>query len=43
MEILRKETKELNKLGIIVTHDQRLTKYCDKVFEMVDGQLTERT
>ena len=43
MAILRKETKELNKLGIIVTHDQRLTKYCDKVFEMVDGQLTERT
>ncbi|MCJ0936195.1 ABC transporter ATP-binding protein, partial [Mammaliicoccus sciuri] len=38
MEILRRETKELNKLCIIVTHDQRLTSYCDKVFKMVDGE-----
>ncbi|MDT0754658.1 ABC transporter ATP-binding protein [Mammaliicoccus sciuri] len=41
MEILRRETKELNKLCIIVTHDQRLTSYCDKVFKMVDGKLKE--
>ncbi|MFI3544940.1 ABC transporter ATP-binding protein [Mammaliicoccus sciuri] len=41
MEILRRETKELNKLCIIVTHDQRLTSYCDKVFKMVDGELKE--
>ncbi|MCJ0908274.1 ABC transporter ATP-binding protein [Mammaliicoccus sciuri] len=41
MEILRKETKELNKLCIIVTHDQRLTSYCDKVLKMVDGELKE--
>ncbi|PTJ45745.1 ABC transporter ATP-binding protein [Mammaliicoccus sciuri] len=41
MEILRRETKELNKLCIIVTHDQRLTSYCDKVFKMVDGELRE--
>lgn len=43
MEILRRETKELNKLCIIVTHDQRLTSYCDKVFKMVDGELKEET
>ncbi|HCN60737.1 MULTISPECIES: ABC transporter ATP-binding protein [Mammaliicoccus] len=42
MEILKKETKELNKLCIIVTHDQRLTTYCDKVFKMVDGELKEQ-
>ncbi|MEB7051897.1 ABC transporter ATP-binding protein, partial [Mammaliicoccus sciuri] len=36
-----RETKELNKLCIIVTHDQRLTSYCDKVFKMVDGELKE--
>ncbi|PTJ81800.1 ABC transporter ATP-binding protein [Mammaliicoccus sciuri] len=41
MEILRRETKELNKLCIIITHDQRLTSYCDKVFKMVDGELKE--
>ncbi|MFV5768209.1 ABC transporter ATP-binding protein [Mammaliicoccus sciuri] len=41
MEILRRETKELNKLCIIVTHDQRLTSYCDKVLKMVDGELKE--
>lgn len=41
MEILRRETKELNKLCIIVTHNQRLTSYCDKVFKMVDGELKE--
>ncbi|WP_323703170.1 ABC transporter ATP-binding protein [Mammaliicoccus sp. Dog046] len=41
MEILKRETKELNKLCIIVTHDQRLTTYCDKVFKMVDGTLKE--
>ncbi|ARB41456.1 MULTISPECIES: ABC transporter ATP-binding protein [Mammaliicoccus] len=41
MEILRRETKELNKLCIIVTHDQRLTSYCDKVFKMVDGEMKE--
>ena len=40
MGILRKETKDCQ-IGIIVTHDQRLTKYCDKVFEMVDGQPNE--
>lgn len=42
MEILKNESKRRNKMCIIVTHDERLTAYCDKVFEMKDGVLTEK-
>ena len=41
MEILRELTKENDKTTIIVTHDKRLIKYSDRVFEMIDGKLTE--
>lgn len=40
MEILRELTKENDKTTIIVTHDKRLIKYSDRVFEMIDGKLT---
>ncbi|HDK5695298.1 TPA: ABC transporter ATP-binding protein [Staphylococcus pseudintermedius] len=42
MEILKDESKKRNKMCLIVTHDERLTAYCDKVFEMKDGVLTEK-
>ncbi|HDU1287349.1 TPA: ABC transporter ATP-binding protein [Staphylococcus pseudintermedius] len=42
MEILKNESKRRNKMCMIVTHDERLTAYCDKVFEMKDGVLTEK-
>lgn len=42
MEILKNESKRRNKMCMIVTHDERLTSYCDKVFEMKDGVLTEK-
>ena len=42
VKILAKETKEKNKATIMVTHDLRLVKYCDRVFTMEDGQLTEK-
>ncbi|EGQ2831416.1 ABC transporter ATP-binding protein [Staphylococcus pseudintermedius] len=42
MEILKNESKRRNKMCMIVTHDERLTVYCDKVFEMKDGVLTEK-
>lgn len=42
VKILAKETKEKNKATIMVTHDLRLVKYCDKVYMMEDGQLTEK-
>ncbi|EJO7125866.1 ABC transporter ATP-binding protein [Staphylococcus pseudintermedius] len=42
MEILKNESKRRNKMCMIVTHDERLTAYCDKVFETKDGVLTEK-
>ncbi|MFC4770520.1 ABC transporter ATP-binding protein [Enterococcus hermanniensis] len=42
VKILAKETKEKNKATIMVTHDTRLVKYCDRVLEMRDGRLTEK-
>ena len=39
VEILAKQTKEQKKATIMVTHDERLIKYCDKVYYMEDGEL----
>jgi len=39
MNILKEQTAEKNKTGIVVTHDERLTKFCDRVFHMEDGIL----
>lgn len=40
MEILKAQTSEKNKTCIVVTHDERLTSYCDNVYHMEDGVLT---
>ncbi|MDG3132123.1 ABC transporter ATP-binding protein [Streptococcus suis] len=40
-ELLAKESKNHNKSIIMVTHDQRMTEQCDKVYEMRDGVLTQ--
>lgn len=42
VELLARETRSRGKATIMVTHDERLTGYCDKVYEMHDGQLRER-
>ncbi len=42
VELLARETKERDKATIMVTHDERLIKYCDRVYEMHDGVLAER-
>ena len=42
MEILARETKEKQKATIMVTHDERLISYCDRVYVMKDGVLSER-
>lgn len=42
VEILAKETKEKNKATIMVTHDTRMIEYCDRIFYMQDGYLTEQ-
>ncbi len=42
MRVLRDMSKEQEKTCIIVTHDERLTDYCDQVFQLVDGRLTKQ-
>ena len=42
VELLARETHELGKATIMVTHDERLIKYCDRVYEMRDGVLKLR-
>lgn len=37
---IRKEVKERQKAAIMVTHDERMLSYCDKVYRMEDGVLT---
>ncbi|MDD2575072.1 MAG: ABC transporter ATP-binding protein [Acholeplasmataceae bacterium] len=42
VKLLAKETKEQKKATIMVTHDERMLEFCDKVYEITDGVLTER-
>lgn len=42
VKLLAKETKEQKKATIMVTHDERMLEYCDKVYEIVDGALSLR-
>ena len=41
VQLLAKEAKEKDKGIIMVTHDERLLKYCDRVVGIRDGELTE--
>lgn len=43
VQILAEETKKLNKATVMVTHDERLLSYCDKVYVINDGVLTDKT
>lgn len=40
VELMSNELKSRNKAAVMVTHDERLLKYCDKVYQMMDGNLT---
>lgn len=42
VKILANETKEEKRVTVMVTHDERLLDYCDRIFEITDGILTER-
>ena len=42
MEILKEQSKQRHKTCIIVTHDERLTQFCDKTYHMQDGYLKEK-
>lgn len=41
VKLLQKEAHDKNKATIMVTHDQRMTAFCDKVYTMEDGYLTQ--
>lgn len=43
VDILSRETKKKNKATIMVTHDERLTEYCDSVYVMKDGILNKKS
>lgn len=40
VQLIAKEVKQRNKAAIMVTHDERMLDYCDKVYRMEDGILT---
>ncbi len=42
VKLLAKETKEQKKATIMVTHDERMLEFCDRVYVITDGILTER-
>ncbi len=41
MDLIRSEMHERNKAAIIVTHDERITHYADRIVNIVDGKLAE--
>jgi putative ABC transport system ATP-binding protein len=41
MELIRSELKGRGTTAIVVTHDDRMTHYCDRVVRIVDGVLTD--
>lgn len=42
VKLLAKETKEQKKATIMVTHDERLLEFCDRVYVIVDGDFKKR-
>ncbi len=42
VQLLASEVKSRNKAGIMVTHDLRMVEYTDRVYEIVDGDVTDR-
>ncbi len=43
IELLEEMTHNSDRTSVLVTHDNRLLKYCDRVFEVIDGVLTEKS
>lgn len=43
VQLISNGVKKHNKAAIMVTHDERMLKYCDRVYHMNDGQLEEIT
>lgn len=43
VKLLAKEAKERNKAAVMVTHDERMLPFCDHVYRMEDGVLTQQS
>ncbi|GAA4861082.1 ABC transporter ATP-binding protein [Pseudonocardia benzenivorans] len=41
LALLAQETHEHHMATVVVTHDHDVLRHCDRVFEMIDGRLTE--
>ena len=41
MELIRNEMKTRGIAAIVVTHDERMTHYCDRIVHIVDGVLSD--
>lgn len=41
VQLISKEVKSRNNAAIMVTHDERMLKYCDRVYRIEDGILKE--
>ena len=41
-KLFKRLAKERDKANILVTHDPRLEKYADHIYEMMDGRLTQK-
>jgi putative ABC transport system ATP-binding protein len=39
MELIRDEMKSRGTAAIVVTHDERITDYCDRTVHIIDGTL----
>jgi putative ABC transport system ATP-binding protein len=40
MELIRREMKSRGTAAVVVTHDERMTHYCDRVVHIVDGTIS---
>ncbi|NMD72076.1 ABC transporter ATP-binding protein [Bacillus sp. DNRA2] len=43
VQLIAREVKAKNKAAVMVTHDERMLDYCDKVYRMEDGKLKPYT
>ena len=40
VKLLKKTTEGTDRSTVMVTHDERMLTYCDRIFRIIDGQLT---
>lgn len=41
VELLKELTQDYDRTTVMVTHDNRLLKYCDRIFRIVDGEMKQ--